>query len=445
MATHTDLLSSEITIRQKRYKIKGIIDCGGIPTKYDSLKEELYSKYTTSALAEDYKTYINSGAHQCIFVADGFLDALNAENPSTNVYYSDNSKWQLYTSDTAQGKSCLNYMYNANEIDDEKILFFSDEPRSGNGLADDEILIHSGNLKGLLTTYIANLVSRDDRLMAQALIDDFATGSWESNWESLAELERILNRDLSNDKITKATLTKTFNGTGAATSKEVKIVGVYFGVDGQSSSGATAFKLALNENLMREYGVYEHQGDYSKILFSNSCLTAGADEITRLMTAEQGFSLVWYSNSVLSVLYSNVGIIKQVADLFLYAAIALVCFSVFMLYNYISTSISNKRRSVGVLRGLGASGKDVLLTFLSESLVIALMNGVLANIFASIGCTLVNSYVMNTMNVFVAFALFDWRQVLLISGISLCVAVVSSALPIVKISKKKPVELIRTA
>ena len=443
IATYTDLLSKQITVRQKKYTITGIIDCGEIPSKYDSLKDELYSKYTTSALAEDYKTYIHSGAHQCFFVADGFLQALNEENPLPSVYYSGDSTWSLYTSDTTRSKSCPNYMYNASEFAENNVLFFSDAARVGMELADDEIFIDFNNIRALLGTYISNLGSNNDRSTVKALLENLAAGTFETNRQSLDEIQRILNIDLTTDEITRVTLTKTSNWTKETISKDLKIVGIYFG--SKSNTSDTTFKFALSENLMREYKVYEQQGDYSKILFSKSCLTAGADEITRLITNEQGFALQWYNNPVLSVLYSNEGIIKQVANLFLYAALALVCFSVFMLYNYISTSISNKRRSVGVLRGLGASGKDVLLTFLSESLIIALINGIFANVFASIGCMLVNSYVMNTMNIFVAFALFGWRQILLITGISLCAAVVSSALPIVKISKKKPVELIRTS
>ena len=169
----------------------------------------------------------------------------------------------------------------------------------------------------------------------------------------------------------------------------------------------------------------------------------GSGVIVEYLTSESGFTLNWYNNSVLTVISENETMIRQAADLFLYAALALAVFSIFMLYNYISTSISSKRRSVGVLRGLGAGGKDILRIFLSESLVIAVINGVLACALSALGCMLVNSYIMETMNIFVAFALFEVRQILIISGISLLTAFLSSALPIFKISKKKPVDLIR--
>ena len=135
--------------------------------------------------------------------------------------------------------------------------------------------------------------------------------------------------------------------------------------------------------------------------------------------------------------------IRQVADLFLYAAIALSLFSVFMLYNYISVSIESKKQSVGVLRALGAGGKNILLTFLSESLIVGVINGILANIFAVLSCSFVNAYIVEIMNISVHFALFGGRQILIISIISLLTAILASTLPIIKISKKKPIELIR--
>ena len=116
-----------------------------------------------------------------------------------------------------------------------------------------------------------------------------------------------------------------------------------------------------------------------------------------------------------------------------------------MLYNYMSTSIANKKRSVGVLRALGAGGKDILCTFLTESLLISVFNGVLANVFAIFGVNLVNKYIVEIMNISVHFALFGVRQVLIISLVSLLTGILSSILPIFKITKKKPVELIRRA
>ena len=199
----------------------------------------------------------------------------------------------------------------------------------------------------------------------------------------------------------------------------------------------------MNTNLMRELKVYDGQGDYAKMLFSARSTNKGVNVIANYFTREDGFTLNWYSNSVLQLIKQNEMIIHQVADLFLWVALALALFSVFMLYNYMSTSISSKKRSVGVLRGLGAGRKDILLAFLTESLFISAVNGVFANVFAVLGVNLVNKYILEIMNISVKFALFGVRQILIISVVSVLTGLLSSILPIFKIAKKKPVELIR--
>ena len=161
------------------------------------------------------------------------------------------------------------------------------------------------------------------------------------------------------------------------------------------------------------------------------------------MTKESGLALKWYKNSALNVIRNNEPAIRQAADLFLYVAIILALFSVFMFFNYIVTSIVNNRPSIGVLRGLGSGGKDIFRMFLSESIIIAIINGILAAGIAAIGCTLVNSYIMNIMHLTIPFALFGIRQLLIIFGMSIVTAIVSSIIPIIRIAKEKPVDLIR--
>ena len=75
--------------------------------------------------------------------------------------------------------------------------------------------------------------------------------------------------------------------------------------------------------------------------------------------------------------------------------------------------------------------------------MIALINGVFASLFTGIGSIFVNRYIRETMNFSIDFAYFGVRQVALIFLFSLITAVISSLLPIIRISKEKPVDLIR--
>lgn len=441
---HKDLLNATLTVDNVKYTIVGIVDCGQIPEKYDILKQSTPYNLTTNSLLNDYNAYINAGAQNCLFVADGFKDGWKDINKSANVSYIGNMDWSLKTEGSSTKKSPTDYVYNANDYDENNILLFKERESGDVSLSDDEILIHHLNLENLFAFEIAGLSEKEpsEKERARDLIRNMNLRNTAQNRTALNELLVLLNKDLSSGYIS-ATLNQRYTKTDVNTSTDVKIVGVYFGIETSSYTSPSRYQFMMNDKLMQTLNIYPHQGDYNKILFSPAALRSGLNTIVNYVISETGLALQLYNNSALSIIQENEPIIKQVANLFLYVAIALALLSVFMLYNYISTSIANKKQSVGVLRGLGAGGKDILLTFLSESLVISIVNGILANAFASLGCLLVNSYIVNIMNVSIHFALFGARQILIIAAISLLTAILSSALPIVKISKKKPVELIR--
>ena len=81
--------------------------------------------------------------------------------------------------------------------------------------------------------------------------------------------------------------------------------------------------------------------------------------------------------------------------------------------------------------------------FLIESIIIALINGTLASVVGYAASTFVNAYIIHGMSLTVSFALFGVRQVIIIMLASLITAFISSLMPIIKIVKQKPVELIR--
>jgi ABC-type lipoprotein export system ATPase subunit len=438
-----DLLGCTLSVGQDAYKIVGIIDCGQIPEKYDQIKVSAPRNDNLNALFDDYNVFINAGAQKCFFVADGFRDTINKKNSAVDIFYAGNTETMITLSNPTVKKQLADYVYNNAGYGEENIFLFSGEyPAKGSvSLADDEILIHCYNLEYLLTKEIAHLYYESDRQSVRTLLRGLERGTKESVRAAFGEILQSLGKT-EMDSVT-ATVDARSTKTGETFSKQVKIVGFYFGVGLNNSAVASEFKCMMNDALMSELSIYPEQGDYTHILFSKQSVQSGAEVIAKYLTSERGFSLIWYQNSVLSIIRENEPIVRQAADLFLYAALALAGFSIFMLYNYISASIANKRRSVGVLRGLGAGGKDILLIFLFESLLIGLINGLLANALCVLGCALVNAYIMNTMNIFVSFAMFGGRQLLIILLMSLSTAVVSSVLPIIKISKKKPVELIR--
>ncbi|MBR1974264.1 MAG: ATP-binding cassette domain-containing protein [Clostridia bacterium] len=443
VTTYEELLGASINVGSQPYTIVGIVDCGKIPEKYDILSETTLYDVETNALGLDFSAYIDSSAQKCLFVAKDFLKTVKEEKGVANVFNVGNASWTVALGKDNTKGVASGYLYNAEDYGNANVLLFNGgySPDGKIALKNDEILIHTYNLEKLFNTELGALAPAE-RTEAKKMINSLQKGEMVNNRYVLGELIRLLKVEIPEGGY-ESTIHVRSTETGEEMEKKVKIVGAYFGVDLDNYTASSRYKLMMNKSLMSELNVYSEQGEYNKILFSERSLKGGGDVIVKHMMSENGFTLHWYNNSVLNVIQENEVMIRQVADLFLYAALALSLFSIFMLYNYMSTSISSKKQSVGILRGLGAGRKDILLTFLSESLIVSIINGILANVFAVVGCSLVNAYIVEIMNISVHFALFGVRQVLVIFAISLITAIVSSTLPIVKISRKKPVELIR--
>lgn len=110
--------------------------------------------------------------------------------------------------------------------------------------------------------------------------------------------------------------------------------------------------------------------------------------------------------------------------------------------SFIATSISYKKRDIGILRAVGARSKDVFGIFFNESLIIAMINFVLALITAGAATYLINDILRNNYGLKITILNFGIVQILLLLGISVLVALISSALPVFRIAKKKPIDAI---
>ena len=445
-----DILGKSININQKDYTVVGLVNCGAIPEKYEPLKTSTATREETRTLTADFSTYLSAGAYNLMFVADGFQDLIKSEIKKATYYYVGKSKWSVSSIDSIQ-RGADDYMYSVHDFTDRNVLFFDETRYNSDGsinLADNEVLIHANNLESaLFYREISSNLSTLNQIERNAVADlirniNSINFSVEEKREDLRDIFNYIEVTGEN-RCRELSITQITEGAGTETKKNVKVVGVYFGMDTSQSVNGSRYRFMVNDNLLNEFNGYTEQGEYSKIIFPSKGTFFGPNVIASYMSNEDGFALSWYGNSALATIKANESTIKQAADLFLYIALVLAVFSMFMLFNYITTSIISKRQTIGVLRGLGSGGKDIFFMFFSESLLIALFNGVLASVFAAVDCIFVNMYIINVMNISISFALFDIRQVLIIFGMSILTAIVSSALPISKIAKEKPVDLIR--
>lgn len=144
----------------------------------------------------------------------------------------------------------------------------------------------------------------------------------------------------------------------------------------------------------------------------------------------------------MNVIDSEDSFINEWKKVFLWTWIVLAVFSTLLLSNFISLSISNKKKEIGILRAVGARGSDVFKIFIAESLTIVIICSILALVGTAFVCYALNSSVLEKFGF--AILVITFPTILLIFIIGILVAIFATLLPVLKIARKKPVDTIRS-
>lgn len=187
-------------------------------------------------------------------------------------------------------------------------------------------------------------------------------------------------------------------------------------------------KYQQTEGAMYEYVVTAVDGSISQ------CKMILADRDTYFFKMENEEYRRLYDGEIIETL-------NDLKVIFTVASIVIGLFSALMLYNFISSSISSKKKEIGILRALGAGGKDVLRIFLCETIILTAICFVFATIFAIVG-----SYVLNYALVYffeTKVLRFRFVNVLIMLAVAIFISTVGTFLPVLKEAKKSPAEGIR--
>lgn len=460
------LIPANVSIKSEvqPFKVVGIYYCGNIPARFDSLKNEYLNKQN-QPLADELKTYLASGVNQLLFVAEGATEKALAKINKPLGYFNGDTVYKVKTSAENEIK-LANVFYSSKSISPSNVIMFNSLSKDVESytLNENEVLVNFANLNAIFAEELLPLginlngnninddydlekllydvrFNRSDPAKMRSLIEEaftIANGILKYKGKNNAEL------GVSNDNPFRyININKYASVTDEFTSYKVKVVGIYFGVDVNNYNSDTLSPIVAGDDTCANLGISLNQGYYQRAVSLTTATQNQSKALAEKITGNSGLVFDLYGNNVMTMLEKSEKQILQFTDLFLYASLALAIFSAFMLFNYISASIASKRQSIGILRALGSNSGDVFKMFLTESLIISAISGILASAFAYFACSLVNYYIKDIMNLIVNFAIFGYRQILVIFAISLVTGIISSIVPIIKIAREKPVELIR--
>lgn len=475
LAAPSDLIGKRISIFGAEYTITGILDTGTIDPEYDAI----LNGYSDKALLQDYESYLADSVHLTAFVSYDCLCKIYTETTYWQNGHSDNTYIEVATKEN--GEYSFSGMVNAayhkvSELGTAKPYF---------KLTADTV---TGDNEAILDFRILNMLVRVDKLYEQAQteqdyeqISEFLeamqgatygegqkhpTDGGEPETITYTEAERvafakqcvafILEHNLLPTVSIK--LGNTTDGTTYGDAYEFDVVGVVLNVD---NMGMDAIYLADQKadvfweeqkylvQYYEEYHTEYTQADdatythlfvpfaYSEELTDAIWQLCDSDGIDEGMASE-----VCFDSLFLSTLLMVDSVVNGLSETFLIIGLIMAVFAVLLFSNFISASISQKTRDIGVLRAVGARATDVFRIFFSESFLIVLICAVLSVAATYITCNLIDTAMGEGIGV--TILTFGWMSVAVLLLSAFLTAVVSTFLPVYHAARKKPIDSIRT-
>ena len=142
-------------------------------------------------------------------------------------------------------------------------------------------------------------------------------------------------------------------------------------------------------------------------------------------------------------MYSEKLVFDSLQKVAFYIGIVFLVFTIFLIINFMFNSINYRKKEIGVLRALGSRSRDVMKIFLWEGVCLALISGTIASILLVIVSDIMNSFVMGYLSSLLTTPfIVGIRQFVVIYLLVFTVTMISSILPILRISKMKPIDAI---
>ena len=491
--TVNDLIGEKISTYEGNFTVVGVFDSGNIPAKYDALKEA--SAQGNYMLYWEFQNYINEGLHSLAIADESLVETIVNSGGGEYVQYFDyagnnfivfsqfNNDNQIYWSSQVR-------VYESNSSKPQLPIVWLDGSKSTLGeyqLIPSISLVyqyHYAIYSNELDTLYAQQPNYDDYedydaywadyeewnaryqevqekfspfdraygVIANGGYWDGETNEWEESTPQMVQAGLKTIADYVNGSFT-IQLYSQYNGGAYSSLGDYEIVGFYYTKsdqyvsDGFYCSQSFYDRAGVYSNSYTESTKYVEEADatYGNIFVpvekSSDALKAFFGKM--LVTNPETDVVYGLNNSLYtSVTFAN-ELIDELSLIFLIIGIVLAVFSALLLFNFISMSISNKRKEIGILRAVGARGTDVFKIFLSESGIIVGICTVLALVGTVVLTFVINNLLKVDAGLDVTLFVFGPLSVVLMVAIAVVVAVVSTFLPVYFAARKKPVESIR--
>ena len=399
-------------------KIVGIINYDLKP--YESLKGLYFSKenYSTG----DFYKYLEldkkvSNIYNIIYVKEGFTSSLKKPT-EINL-----ERLNLYVGKLGDKKD---FYLNNNVIDKEIEYFDGITWKKTSKLKENEMIINIQDIVsdyGLYNSQLSKYISDHPEKSELELEKDFLLHNVNLN----EYIGKIVELDIYNDEYW---YSQILNKQPSKKINSIKIIGV----SGLRSSNSTM-------SLFGEDGLKDYIDTYVKIdsLLMIEDNLDNVRKLQQLFPFSTKYSLYTLYSDEIETYKSNINRFDNIVDP---ATTVFLIFSIVLISNFMYSSISSRKKDIGILRSLGAKNTDVMKIFLVEEFLLAIITTVLSSIVFAFMFKFLNNTLMETANLSISPFYLDTKLIGIIFIYILIVILVSSILPLRKIIKMKPIDAI---
>ena len=483
LASMEDIIGKDLTIGGYTYRVVGILDSGSIPAKYDVIKDGESNNYQ---LLSGLQQELQDGLHQIAFVNQERLGEIAEEN---NYFTSMN--------DFTSHRVVISYSKDENDS-----YVFPEYGNAGYGAfskyvpergfvsliagktqpAEDEVIVSRGMFYEIMMNYYENILkdkwesenpdSYDDIQKTYDMVWELMSGgthienpeTYEMEFrpftkEEMKAKEDVLFARLQKENVSPAIALRLFDnydGMAIGQEKVVKVIGMWEnGEDYEHqlllSDSATDSLWEIQKSQLSQYSEYvtvykeDSEAIYGTLFLpydhSNETTNKLWDIYSTKEYKEDGSKSI-LNSSLISNLEMVDMMVETLSKVFLVVGIVLAVFAALLLSNFISVSISYKKKEIGILRAVGARSLDVFKIFFSESFTITVVCVVLSVVGSVICCSVVNGELIELLGA--SLFVFGGVSFVILVAVALVTVVIATFLPVWKAAKKKPVDSIRS-
>ncbi len=450
IAKITDLINQKLYINNGYVIIAGIIKDNNL-NKYMSLKNESLSKMNKrpTKLYQEFQS-IYPELIKNIYITDDFVN--KTELDKNNMIQSET--YNFYNVIGYYNNEEFYETYDLATLKDEVKFFDGNKITVLNNLNNDQIvlsfdffdILSHNELSKKIREYTNEELNEYKRKVQEreAKLEEYYQEMAENPDFVIPNLPEV--KEVDHNKIQEKALKEVYDSLDFQ-NKEItlEIIDKYH-IMGSEDSQKYTFKISgvtFDDASFISY----ISNDYDKYNLPNLVTSSINIEETNQTKLENIFRNFAKSNYVVETRFSKqissiANVVDNISKIAKYITFGFMVFEIILLTMFITSNFSINKKKIGILRALGMKTIDVIKIFILESIIVGSCTFILASLLSFITVNMVNNYITKELYFYVKPIIYNYQSIISILIIVLLTIIISVIIPILKLVKNKPINLI---